>query len=126
MAKPTGAGELRARFKFQRPSASGDGYGNSEGGFADVGIERAAKKVPTRGGEAVQAARLAGHVLYDVWIRYGAEALTLTTDDRAIERVPGPDGETVDGAAFNIRFGPEDMDGDRTWLLLQLEAGVAA
>jgi len=125
MAKPTGAGDLRARFRFERRVASDDGYGNAEGGFADLGIERSAKKTPTRGGEGVQAARVAGQALYDVWLRYGPEARSLTTDDRAVERVPGPGGEWVDGETFNIRFGPEDMDGDRKWLLLQVEGGVA-
>jgi head-tail adaptor len=124
MAKPSGPGELRDRFKFQRRAEGGDGYGNSEGPWQDLAIERWAKKEPTRGGEAVQAARLTGNALFDVWVRCDPETKSLTTDDRAVERIPGAGGAFVDGAAYNIRFGPEDMDGVRTWLLLQVESGV--
>lgn len=124
MAKPSSGGELHWRFKFQRRPVGGDGYGNEEGEFADLGLARWAKKVPTRGGEAVQAARLAGHAFFDLWVRHDPECLTLTTDDRAVELIPAEGGGWMPGEVFNIRFGPADMDGDRTWLLLQIESGV--
>ena len=168
MPKPKGAGDLRHRVKFQRRPIDGDdGYGNPEGDFADLGIERSASLTPTRGGEDVQAGRVAGKASWDCWVRNDSGTRRITTGDRALDRavveiavVDAGDREAavdimVNGELlfakghmfladdvsaleaagltfvkvrshrpFNIRF-IGDMDGDRTWLLMQLESGVA-
>lgn len=118
MPKPKGAGDLRHRVKFQRrPKTGGDGYGNREGAFADLGIERAASLTPMRGGEDVQAGRVTGRASWDCWVRSDSATRSITTSDRVVDaRDPN--------RVFDIRF-IGDMDGDRTWLLMQLESGVA-
>ena len=118
MPKPKGAGDLRHRVKFQRRPIDGDdGYGNPEGDFADLGIERSASLTPTRGGETVQAGRVAGTASWDCWVRNDSGTRSLRTGDRAVET-------RDDGRTFNIVF-IGDMDGDRAWLLIQMKSGVA-
>ncbi|HAD84252.1 MAG TPA: head-tail adaptor protein [Brevundimonas sp.] len=118
MPKPKGAGDLRQRVKFQRrPIAGDDGYGNPEGDFVDLGIARAASLAPTRGGEDVQAGRVAGKASWDCWVRQDSGTRQIMTSDRVVD---ARDGTRV----FNIRF-IGDMDGDGVWLLMQLESGVA-
>lgn len=117
MPKPKGAGELRHRVRFQRRQAVEDGYGNTEGGWADLDISRACSMTPTRGGEDVQAARLTGKASWDIWVRSDSGTRTLSTGDRAIDaRDPS--------RIFNIAF-IGDMDGNRTWLLIQATTGGA-
>ena len=114
---PTGAGDLRDRIKIQRRTVVSDDYGNDDGAFADIGVSRAAKITPTRGGEAVQAGRLTGKAGYDVWVRSDSGTRSIQPGDIAID-------ERNASRVFNIRF-VGDMDGKRTWLLLQCELGVA-
>lgn len=115
MPKPKGAGDLRHRVKFQRRAEISDQYGNTQGEWVDLGIERAASLTPTRGGEEVQAGRIAGTASWDCWVRNDSGTRSLRTGDRAIDtRDPS--------RTFNIAF-IGDMDGDRAWLLLQMKSG---
>lgn len=127
MPKPRGAGDLRQRVKFQARGVVDDGHGNEEDAWADLDppLARWCSLTATRGGEAVQAARLSGKAMFDLWVRWDRAVLALGANVRAVEQIPGPDGAWVDGRALNVRFGPEDMDGDRKWLLLQVESGTA-
>lgn len=119
MPAPKGAGDLRQKVKFQRrANTGGDGYGNTEGPWGDLSIERSCSLTPSRGGETVQAGRLAGSAAWDLWLRADSGTRTLKVGDRAVD---SRDATRV----FNIRFGPSDMDGTNTWLFLQLEQGVA-
>lgn len=118
MPKPRGAGDLRHRVKFQRRPEGYDEYGNPVEGWVDLGIERAASLTPTRGGEDVQAGRLAGKASWDCWVRNDSGTRQILTSDRVVD-VRDP------VRVFNIRF-IGDMDGDRTWLLMQLESGVVS
>lgn len=88
MPKPKGAGDLRARVKFQRRAEGEDEYGNPVDGWADLGIERAASLTPTRGGETVQAGRIAGTASWDCWVRNDSGTRTINTGDRALDRTP--------------------------------------
>lgn len=119
MPAPKGAGDLRQKVKFQRRAdRRNDGYGNVEGSWVDLPIERSCSLTPTRGGESVQASRLTGSAMWDLWIRADSATRTLQVGDRVVDvRTPG--------RVFNIRFGPSDMDGRNTWLFLQIEQGVA-
>lgn len=117
MPAPKGAGDLRERVKFQRRTDADDGYGNVEGAWADLDVVRSCALTPTRGGEAIQAGRLSGTAAWDLWVRSDSGTRSLTTGDRAVHM--------RDGRTFNITFGPADMDGRRTWLLLQCTTGQA-
>lgn len=117
MSRPRGAGDLTARVKFQRRAASGDAYGNPVAGWEDLGISRACALVPTRGGEQVQAGRVAGKASWDCWVRSDPATRTLRTGDRAVDERGSP-------RTFNIAF-IGDMDGGGEWLLIQLTEGGA-
>lgn len=115
MPKPKGAGDLRHRVKFQRRAEGDDGYGNPVEGWTDLGIERAASLTPTRGGEDVQAGRVAGKASWDCWVRNDSGTRQITTSDRVVD-VRDP------SRTFNVTFA-DDMDGDRVWILMQLTSG---
>lgn len=115
MPKPNGAGDLCARIKWQRRQDGDDEYGNPVTGWADIGVERAASLTPTRGGETVQAGRIAGTATWDCWVRNDSGTRTINTGDRAVD-VRDPT------RTFNVAFA-EDMDGDRKWILVQLTSG---
>lgn len=115
MPKPKGGADLRHKVKFQRRAAGDDGYGNPVAGWVDLGVERSASLTPTRGGESVQAGRVAGLASWDCWVRSDSGTRSLQTGDRAID-VRSPD------RTFNVAF-IGDMDGDRRWLLIQLTSG---
>lgn len=120
MPAPKGAGDLRQKVKFQRRGTSDpDEYGNAEEGWADFDpvLERSCSLAPTRGGEAVQSARLTGSASWDLWVRADSRVKGVTVADRVVD--------LRTDQTFNIRFGPADMDGKNKWLFLQLEAGVA-
>src|SRR5690606_33449321 len=82
--RPRDAGDLTARVKFQRRAAAGDDYGNPVAGWEDLGVSRACALTPTRGGEQVQAGRIAGTAGWDCWVRSDAGTRSLRTGDRAV------------------------------------------
>lgn len=115
MPKPDRGARLRGRVKFQRRKEGDDKYGNPVEGWEDLGIERDCELTPTRGGESVQAGRLAGQASWDCWVRYDPAVLGVNEGDRAVE-IPAPQ------RAFDITF-IGDMDGDGRWILVQLKSG---
>lgn len=108
--------KLNARIKFQRRSTVIDAFGNEEGGWVDLGVERFGELKPTRGGEDVQASRLTGKAMFDFWVRSDAGTRSVGTGDLAVD--------VRTGRAFNVRFN-EDMTGQNGWRLMALESGVA-
>lgn len=117
MPKPKGAGDLRHRVYFERRAEGEDGYGNPVQDWEPLGISRAASLTPTRGSETVQSDRLSGRVQWDCWVRSDSGTRTIQTGDRMVD-------ERDPTRTFNIGF-IGDMDGDRTWLLIQATSGVA-
>lgn len=117
MPKPKGAGDLRHRVYFERRAEGEDGYGNPVQDWEPLGISRAASLTPTRGSEKVQSDRLSGRVQWDCWVRSDSGTRTIQTGDRMVD-------ERDPTRTFNIGF-IGDMDGDRTWLLIQATSGVA-
>ena len=124
MPKPKDAGALRQRVRFERRGEADDGAGNTRGVWSAIEdgekpeLERACSLTPTRGGESVQSARVAGTGTWDLWLRNEASIRALTTADRVVDA-------RGDLGSFNIAFGPEDMDGDGKWLFMQLTSGAA-
>lgn len=119
MPRPTGAGDLRHKVAFQRRVTAPDGHGNDEGSWQDLSpaVVRSCSLTPTRGGEDVQSARLTGRSSWDCWVRSDIGTRGLVVGDRAVD--------ARDAArTWNIRF-IGDMDASRTWLLIQMESGVA-
>ena len=108
--------KMNDRLKFQRRTTTPDAYGNEEGAWADLGIERYGELKPTRGGEDVQASRLSGRTLFDFWTPADDGTTSIGPGDRAID--------VRTQRTFNVRFN-EDMTGQNQERLIQLESGVA-
>lgn len=116
-------GQINARLRFERrgpPTDAQKAQGIAEGAWLPLFVRPVILK-PVRGGEQVQADRLRGISAFEIWAQYDRDARGLTTDDRAVEILPN----ARDGRAFNLRWGPEDIDGGRAWLLMHAEQGVA-
>ena len=108
--------ELRARVRFERRARVVDGYGNTQGSWTPL-FECYAQLTPTKGGEAVIAARLQSASVWDLWVRFSSDTRGVTAEDRVVN---ARDPRQV----YNIRW-VADMDGDSRWLLMQLEQGIA-
>jgi SPP1 family predicted phage head-tail adaptor len=93
-----------------------DGYGNTVSGDWATGPTVGARIKPLRGGEAVQAARLAGKQPLLITIRYSSATAAITTDWRA--------RNARTGALYNIRsvMNPDER---KRFLDLEVEMGVA-
>lgn len=108
------ASRLVEAVAFDTPTATSDGYGGSVEGWTEALATRAHFRF-LRGGEAVQASRLAGRQPVVVTIRRHAGSEAITTAWRM--------RDTRAGVAYNIRaIVPTD---DRMFLELTCESGVA-
>lgn len=76
-----GAGSLRELFAFDHRPLTPDGYGNSEGEFAEQ-FRAAAGLQSLKGTEAVMASRLEGKQPYILTVRYSAQTAQVTPDWR--------------------------------------------
>lgn len=104
------AGELRHNLRFERKTP-----GSNIGGVKTTGWEvlvdtRRAKVAPTRGGADVVAGRLAGKVVYDIWISNDGATRELTVADRAVDNRTGE---------IYALGSPIDPNQRRQWLLIQ-------
>ena len=120
MAAPEyGAGTLRYRLKFAERDTVDDEYGNPSTGWTDrftVSGSITAKV----GGEAVDAARLAGRQPVIISVRRSPDTRQVTTDWKATE--------VENGTEFNIRTSIDPNIGTSQhglWLEMIAETGVA-
>jgi SPP1 family predicted phage head-tail adaptor len=115
------AGEMKHWIAFDKRedltagSPQDDGFGNTEGDWQEQFVIAAGLK-PLKGGEDVLASRLTGKQPVIIWIRASARTRTITTAWRA--------RDARDGTVYNIRTAT-DMEGDRMFIDLLCEAGVA-
>lgn len=112
------ARDLRDRVTFQRRAATSNVGGVVLTAWADLFTRRASlKPTPARRGtdEQVIAGRLTGTSIWDLWVRFDSQTVTLLATDRVVD--------ARSGDTFNIAWGPKDMDRRRQWLLLQLVEG---
>lgn len=109
------SGELRERVVFQFQQSSDDGYGNTEGAWAD-GPTVAARIQPLRGAETVQAARLAGRQPVKITIRWSSATAAITPDWRV--------QDVRSGVIYNVRS-VVNPDEHKRFLELECEKGVA-
>lgn len=109
-----GAGRLFERAAFDYPTSNDDGQGGREEGWTEAFVCAANFKY-LRGGETVQAARLAGRQPVVVTIRQSSLSREVTHEWRM--------RDTRRGDLYNIRsIVPSD---DRMYLELTCEKGVA-
>lgn len=111
------AGRLKHRLSFQQRQLVSDGYGNTEGGFAEEFVRWAEVK-PSLGIETVNAARLAGQQPVDIVVRRDSETLTIGADWQAVD--------ANDGTIYALTAPPIDLKQDRQYLTMKAVIGVAA
>ncbi len=112
----TSAGDLRERFTFAKRTDTPDEYGNPvAGGWIDQFTVWAAVK-PLKGGEGVQAARLAGSQPVIITVRYSSQTRQISPAWRAT------DART--GVEYNITSAA-DMQRDRQFIDIMAVAGRA-
>lgn len=110
------AGELRERVAFDRRAVVDDGYGNTVSGDWQEQFVVWARIQPLKGGEGVQAARLAGSQPVVIRIRLSSHARQISTEWRARDaRV---------GTLFNITS-MANMDEKGAYLDVLATSGVA-
>ena len=113
------AGDLRYRVKFSERNAVGDEYGNPTTAWLDR-FTVAANITPQQGGEAVNAARLAGRQPVTIRVRRSADTALIRTDWKATN--------VGDGTEYNIRTAIDPEQGTvehGKWVECLAEAGVA-
>ncbi|MFZ0267767.1 phage head completion protein [Caulobacter sp.] len=113
---PPSAGELRQRVRFEaRAQTAGDGYGNTEGDWEVIVSDRRVRLLPVRGGEAVQADRLAG-----------LSAWTLDVPADTLVRTVAPQMRVVDCRDPTRTWDVKsvlDLEGRDRWRTMTLEMG---
>lgn len=114
------AGQLRHRIRFERLGVQvSDSSGNQVSPWGELCVRSAKVKpipVTTRAAEVIIQGRLQGTNFVTVQVRYDSITKTLTTDDRAVD--------VNDGTVYNVRSAL-DLDGDRRWMTLDCQKGVA-
>jgi head-tail adaptor len=114
-----GAGSLRYRLKFAERDTTEDEYGNASTGWAER-FTVSANITAKVGGEAIDAARLAGRQPVIISVRRSPDTRQITTDWKATE--------VENGTEFNIRTAIDPFVGDSQhgiWIEMIAETGVA-
>lgn len=113
----TGAGALFEKVGFDPPVEADDGYGGKTVGWDEHGaVVRRAHFRYLRGGETVQAERLAGRQPVVVTVRADSATRALGSDWRM--------RDLVRGTVYAVKEPPRLSD-DRLWLEILCESGVA-
>jgi head-tail adaptor len=113
-SSPT-AQELRHRVAFDQRTKLKDGYGNKQGGFAELFQVSAAFR-PRGGSEAVAAARLEGRNVLGVYVRSSTQTRKIESEWRM--------RDVRTGAAYAVKV--VDAVTDRRWVYLEISTGVPA
>lgn len=120
MAVNRQAGNLRQRIRFEHLGAPvNDNAGNEVRPWETL-CERYAevKGVPVTNAsaESIIQGRLTGTAFMTIVVRFDASTRTIGAEDRAIG--------IADGTIYNIRSAL-DLDGDRRWITIDAQRGVA-
>ena len=111
----TRAGDLRERVAFEKRATADDGYGNPVSGDWVEQFRAAAKIKPARGGESIQAARLAGKQPVLITVRSSSNTRTVKTEWRV--------RDVRKDVVYNIRSIANSDERD-VFLDMECEAGV--
>lgn len=112
-----GAGKLRARIAFDHRVEVDDGAGNTVGDWAEQ-LEVSARVRPLKGGDGVQAARLAGEQPVVITVRMSRQAREIGPDWRA--------RDVRTGTVYAITAPAANMDERGEYLDVLAVAGRAA
>jgi head-tail adaptor len=114
----SGAGDLRHRLTFAERNTTEDEYGNVSSGWANR-FTVSANITARLGGEAIEAARLAGRQPVVIRVRQTPDTVDITTDWKATDEA---------GNEYNIRTAIDPNLGDSRhgfWIDMLAETGVA-
>lgn len=114
----TAAGDLKWRVRFDSQADIPDEFGGSTRGWVEQ-FSRAAAIMPMRGGEGIQAQRLAGTQPVLIMVRFDSLTRTIDPSWRAVEM--------LNGAAVRY-YGlktAEDMERKREFITMMAVAGGA-
>jgi SPP1 family predicted phage head-tail adaptor len=111
----TTAGGLREIVAFDQRALQSDGYGNSQADWVER-FRAAARIKPARGGETIQAARLAGSQPVVITVRSSSNMRMVKSEWRA--------RDVRSGTIYNIRsiVNPDEKD---KFIDMECDAGVA-
>jgi head-tail adaptor len=114
------AGNLRHRIRFEQLGAPiNDGAGNQVKPWETL-CERYAEvkgvAVTNASAESIIQGRLTGTAFMTIVVRHDAKTIQISPDDRAVS--------VADGTVYNIRSSL-DLDGDRRWITIDAQKGVA-
>lgn len=112
------APDLRSRIRFDKPSDQEHPAGGKRRGWVAQGI-RWAQIIQQRGGEGVQAQRLAGTQPAIIIVRFDSLTVQIDPSWRAVHI---SDGEVVRGYALKTAV---DMEGGRQYITMQAVSGDA-
>ena len=118
LASGSGAGDLRHRVAFAERDNVEDEFGNVTAGWTDR-FTVAANIIPRLGGEAVEAARLAGRQPVVIRVRVSPDTVQITTDWKATDEL---------GKTYNIRTAVDPLLGNNNhgmYIDMMAETGVA-
>jgi head-tail adaptor len=111
------AGELREMLRFdRRATIPDDGYGNTQGAWGAFAGPYPARVAPPAGSEDVLAERLTGLQPVEITIRWTPLAVTIQTQDRAVDV---RSGRTYSVSSIN------NADERRAYLTILATAGGA-
>jgi len=108
-------GEMRHRVRFERQRSEANEIGDLTGVWRPLVSGVAARLVPTKGGEDVRAARMAGTVTFDLTIRSTQSTRAVTASDRLVDE--------RSGAVYAVLTPPLNLDGKDRFLTFTVEAG---
>lgn len=111
------AGRLNHKISFQQRQLISDGYGNSEGDFAEEFIRWAEIK-PSLGIETNAQARLAGEQPVNIRVYRDSDTRLIAADWRAVD--------VNEGTIYAITSPTSDMEQDRMHLTMTAVVGRAA
>jgi SPP1 family predicted phage head-tail adaptor len=114
----SGAGDLRHRVTFAERNTIEDEYGNVSTDWTDR-FTVAANIIPRLGGEAMDAARLAGRQPVIIRVRHSPDTVQVTTDWKATDQA---------GKSYNVRTAIDPLMGESRhgmWIDMLAETGVA-
>jgi head-tail adaptor len=114
------AGNLRQKIRFEQLGAPvSDGAGNQIKPWETL-CERYAEvkgvAVTNASAESIIQGRLTGTAFMTIVVRHDAKTIQISPDDRAVS--------VSDGVIFNIRSAL-DLDGDKRWITIDAQKGVA-
>ena len=117
MPNPASSGDRDVRIRFDKPGEVPDPFGGTVPGWVDQ-FSRLARIIPAKGGEGVQAQRLAGTQPVYIIVEWDSSTRTIETSWRAVEILNG-----VEIAYYAIKTSADMERERRNWTIFAVQGG---